>query len=156
MGPPQTSIPVLLARIHGTQVGFPALAVRAIVRAVAIAPLAGAPGIIEGAFNLRGTIVPVVDLRRRLALPPAALEPDQFIIILQTADRQLAVRVDDVDDVVEIQSSDLVSSGSLSPALQQLEGVATTASGALVIYDADAFLTQAESEALDVTSFVAA
>jgi purine-binding chemotaxis protein CheW len=150
----QATTQVLLARIGDTQVGFSATAVREIVRAVAIAPLAGAPAIIEGAINLHGQIVPVVDIRQRLALPAIAVSPTQFLIALQASERLIAVRVDDVEDMTEISESNLETPSALSPVLQRLQGIAATEGGALVIYDVDAFLTQAEREALDLTSLV--
>lgn len=151
-----TSLPILVARIDGTQVGFAASAVSEIVRAVAIAPLPGAPDIIEGAINLRGRIVPVVDVRQRLALPAVANSTEQFLVALQTTDRLIAVRVDDVEDVIEVARTSMESPSALSPALRRLHGVAAMAHGALVIYDMGAFLTQAEHEALDRTELVTA
>ena len=148
----QTTLPILLARLDGAQVGFSAAAVREIVRAVAIAPLSGAPGVIEGAINLHGRIVPVVDIRQRLALPAVALAPEQYLIALQTSDRLIAVRVDDVEDVIDIAESSLESPASLSPVLERLQGVAAIPDGALVIYDVNAFLTQAERDALDAAA----
>jgi purine-binding chemotaxis protein CheW len=145
----QSTLPILLARIDDTQIGFSATSVREIVRAVAIAPLAGAPGVIEGAINLHGQIVPVVDLRQRLALPAVPVAPGQFLVLLESGDRLIAVRVDDVDDVTDIPASNLESPSALSPVLQRLQGIAAIESGALVIYDVDAFLTQAEREELD-------
>jgi purine-binding chemotaxis protein CheW len=146
----QTSLPVLLTRLDGIQVGFAAAAVREIVRAVAIEPLPGAPGMIEGVINLHGRIVPVVDLRQRLALPALALAPDQFMVALQSLDRLVAVRVDDVEDMTEIPEGSLQSQASISPVLRRLRGVSAIASGALVVHDVDAFLTQTESEELDL------
>jgi purine-binding chemotaxis protein CheW len=149
-----SSLPILLARIDSAQVGFPASAVREILRAVAIASLPGAPDIIEGAINLRGRIVPVVDVRQSLALPASDVSPDQYLITLQTSERLIAVRVDDVEDVIAVQKSNMQTTKSLSPALERLHGVTAIATGALVIYDVDAFLTQAEQEALDLTALV--
>jgi purine-binding chemotaxis protein CheW len=145
----QSTLPVLLARLDGTQIGFSATAVREIVRVVAIAPFAGAPGVIEGAINLHGQIVPVVDVRQRLALPAVPVAPGQFLVLLETSDRLIAVRVDDVEDVTDIPASSLESPEALSPVLQRLQGIAAIESGALVIYDVDTFLTQAEREELD-------
>jgi purine-binding chemotaxis protein CheW len=144
-----STLSILLARIHGTQIGFSAAAVREIVRAVAIAPLAGAPGVIEGAVNLHGRIVPVIDVRIRLSLPALPVASDQFLVFLETSDRLIAVRVDDVEEVAEIPASSLESPAALSPVLQRLQGIAAIDSGALVIYDVDTFLTQAEHEQLD-------
>jgi len=149
--PVSASIPLLLTRLADTRIGFSANAVREILRSVAIAPLSGAPDVIEGAINLRGTIIPVVDVRRRLGLAATDNAPEHFLVLLETSDRVIAVRVDDVDDIVEVQIGDVEMSATLSPALQGLAGVAATADGALVIHDADAFLTQAEREALDAS-----
>ncbi len=140
---------VLLAQIGGTQLGIPADAVREIIRAVAIAPLSGAPAIIEGAINLHGRIVPVVDLRRRFGMPAAPTEPDQFMIVIESGDRLIAVRVDDVDDVTDV-AGELTAPGTLSPVIQNLAGVAAAEGGTIVIHDVNAFLTQAEAEALDL------
>lgn len=144
-----TAVSILVARLAGAQVGFSATTIREILRSVAIAPLLGAPAIIEGVVNFRGRIVPVVNVRQRLSLDAVANSPEQFLVLLETRDRLVAVRVDDVDDVVDIAASELETPGDVSPVLERIAGIAATASGALVIYDPDAFLTQAELDALD-------
>ncbi|MEP6992445.1 MAG: chemotaxis protein CheW [bacterium] len=149
------SISILLARLGGTQVGFSALAVREIVRAVTIAPLPGAPAIIEGAINVRGRIVPVVDVRQRLALPALANGPEQFLILLEAADRLVAIRVEDVEEVTDVPTGGLESPSAVSPVIARLSGLAAMETGALVIYDAGSFLTQAEREALDAAETAA-
>jgi purine-binding chemotaxis protein CheW len=140
-----------LLRVHlgGAVIGLPASAVREIVRAVAITPLPGAPPIVEGAVNVRGQLVPVVDVRRRLALPPKSLHPDEFLVLLAQGARTLAMRVDDVDDLVAVDAGHIETAGELSPALRGLTGLAARADGVLVIYDPDAFVSQAEAEAID-------
>ena len=140
-----------LLRVHlgGAVIGLPATAVREIVRAVAITPMPGAPAIVEGVVNVRGQLVPVVDVRRRLALPPRALDPDEFLVVLLDGARTLAIRVDEVDDLVEIDADAVEASVELSPALRGLAGLAARADGVLVIYDPGAFIAQGEAEALD-------
>ena len=76
------------------------------------------------------------------------------MILLETSDRFIAIRVEDVEDVAEISTSALEVPSALSPVLQRLSGVAAIANGALVIYDVDAFLTQAERDALDAAQHV--
>ena len=139
----------LRVRLGDAAVGLPAMAVQQIVRAVAIVPLPGAPPIIEGAVNVRGTVVGVVDVRARLALPPRALDPDQFLVLVRAGSRTLAIRVDEVDDLVDIPDGDVSAQSELSPALRRLSGLAARPDGVLAIYDVEAFVTQAEAEALD-------
>ena len=149
MTPETTAVSILLARLAGAQIGFSASSIREVLRSVTIAPLLGTPPIIEGAVNLRGRIVPVVNVRERLSLPALANSPDQFLVVLEVRDRLIAVRVDDVEDLVDVAPSELAPPRGVSPVVERLAGIAATASGALVIYDADAFLTQTEREALD-------
>jgi purine-binding chemotaxis protein CheW len=139
---------ILRVNLGGAVIGFPAGAVQEIVRAVAITPLPGAPAIVEGTVNLRGSLIPVIDVRRRLALAPRPLDPDQFLVVLALEARLVAVRVDDVDDLVEVAWGAVSGSAELSPALSGLAGLAARDDGALVIYDPAAFVSQGEGEAI--------
>ncbi|MDB4885966.1 MAG: cheW [Gemmatimonadetes bacterium] len=149
MTPPDTILSLLRVRLGDAVLALPATAVREIVRAVAITALPGAPAIIEGAVNVRGALVPVVDVRARLRLPARALDPDQFLVMLQAGDRTVALRVDEVDDLVDVSPREIEGTGTLSPAMQGLAGLSARADGMLVIYDPAAFVSQAESQALD-------
>lgn len=142
----------LLASVADVRIAMPVSAVEEIVRAVALTPLASAPAIIEGAINVRGVLLPVIDLRVRLGLPRRAIEPSDFLIILRLPARRAVIRVDDTDDVVHIDDTAITIPTSLSASLAGtpvLAGVATTADGALAIYDPAAFLSQAELEATE-------
>ncbi|MEO8622479.1 MAG: chemotaxis protein CheW [bacterium] len=153
MNPPTSSTSYLTASIAGVQVALPVSSVKEIVRAVALAIVPGAPRLLEGALNLRGTLVPVVDLRLRLGLPSRANDPSDSLIVLATNARLLAVRVESVDDVEEIDAASIANPSVISPvlaALPALAGIASRDDGALVIYDPATFLTQAEGEAIDV------
>ncbi|MEP6731061.1 MAG: chemotaxis protein CheW [bacterium] len=152
MNPPTSSTSYLIASIAGLQIALPASSVKEIVRAVALGVVPGAPEILEGALNLRGTLVPVVNLRSRLALPARANNPSDSIIVLVTDARLLAVRVESADDIEEITAENVANPSTISPvlaALQALAGVAPREDGTLVIYDPAAFLTQAEGDAID-------
>jgi len=139
----------LRVKLGDAAVGLPAMAVQQIVRAVAIVPLPGAPPIVEGAVNVRGTVVAVVDVRARLGLPTCALDPDQFLVLVTAGSRTLAIRVDEVDDLVDVPDGDVTMQSELSPALRRLSGLAARADGVLALYDVEAFVSQAEAEALD-------
>ena len=149
MTPPDTTLSLLRVRLGDAVLALPATAVREIVRAVAITPLPGAPAIIEGAINVRGALVPVLDIRGRLKLPARPLDPDQFLVMMHAGARTVALRVDEVDDLVEVDAHGIERTSTLSPALQGLAGLSARADGVLVIYDPAAFVTAAESQALD-------
>lgn len=141
---------LLRVRLGSAVLGLPATAVREIVRAVAIAPLPGAPAIVEGAVNVRGLLVPVIDVRHRLALATKPLDPDEFLIVLNAGARTVAMRVDDVEELIDVDADSMQTPAALSPALRGLSGVAAHDDGVVVIYDPDAFVSQGEVDAIDV------
>src|SRR5687767_15718888 len=114
---------------------------------VAISLLPGAPEIVEGVVNVRGTIVPVFDLRGRFALPPRPIEPGQHLVILGTGSRTVAVRVDAAEDFISIPDSEITGASTLAASAlgaestRHVAGVAATADGTTIIYDLSAFLS---------------
>jgi purine-binding chemotaxis protein CheW len=91
---------------------IPALKVREIVRLSAITAVPHLPDSIRGVINLRGKIIPVMDLRVRFGLPSAANTGQTCIILVQvrTARSQssaMGLVVDGVEEVVQLVESDI-------------------------------------------------
>ncbi|WP_293867766.1 chemotaxis protein CheW [uncultured Alsobacter sp.] len=77
-------------------------------------PLPNSAEHVLGVINLRGSIVPVVDLRRRLGLGPTELSRSSVVIVTDIGDRLIGVLADAVSDIVDIQETDLQA----APAIQ--------------------------------------
>jgi purine-binding chemotaxis protein CheW len=92
---------VLVVEIGRRHYGLPAAEVVELLRVVTCVPLARAPEWIEGVFSLRGTVVPVLDLRSRLGLPAKAAEPSDHLVVVWTWDRLVALRVDRALELAE-------------------------------------------------------
>jgi len=60
-----------------------------------------APEVIEGLINLRGQIVPAIDMRRRLGLPPRAGEQTPMNMVVRTEDGAISLLVDEIGDVMD-------------------------------------------------------
>jgi purine-binding chemotaxis protein CheW len=92
---------LVLFTLHGEQYAFPIAAVREIIRYTAPSATAAATGLITGLINLRGTVLPIVDLSPRLG---RQLEIDKGtrILVVEVANGWLGVIVDSVDGVREI------------------------------------------------------
>jgi purine-binding chemotaxis protein CheW len=91
--------------------------IREIVRPLPVTPVPKAPFGMEGLINLRGEVLPLIDLRARFDLEPRAqLElPRGRFLITRIGPRQLGLAVDDVHDVVEVRRADMrVGQGVLS------------------------------------------
>lgn len=85
------------------------LMVQEIIKTTTITHLPNSPEFIEGVINLRGNIIPVIDLSKRLNLPADRDEAfaNTRIIIANVEDRVTGFMVDSVTKVLKIQSSDI-------------------------------------------------
>lgn len=87
--------------LAGQLYGVPILAVQEVLADAEIEPVPGAPSEVLGVINLRGQIVSVIDLRRRLGLAPSEKGRGP-LIVFDGANETLAVRVDCVTNVRQI------------------------------------------------------
>ena len=74
-------------------------------------PVPGAPPELLGVINLRGEIRPVLDLARVLALPKGAERDSGFLLLLRQQNREVALRVDQVEKIRLLRSGELVNPG---------------------------------------------
>jgi purine-binding chemotaxis protein CheW len=140
---------VLVFEVGGQTYGLPTADVRELVRAVAITPLPGAPGVIEGVVNVRGCVLPVLDVRARFRLPPKALDPSDHFIVASAGPRGVILRVDRATHLALVDEGSVQAPETLGPAAAYVSGVARLEDGLVLIHDLTSFLSAAESEALD-------
>ena len=124
-------------------------AVEQVVRLVAIMALPEAPEIVQGVIDLRGRIVPVVDVRKRFRLPHRSPRLSDHLIIAHTARRPVALLVDAVEGVVDSTAAAVTAAAEILPGLAYLEGVVRLNGGPIFIHDLDSFLSLEEERALD-------
>ena len=82
--------------------GIPVTQVREVIRVADITRVPQAPAHVRGVTNLRGRILPVVELRSRLGLEPATTTPRSRIVVVEVADRVLGLLVDAVLQVAKV------------------------------------------------------
>ncbi len=82
--------------------GIPVAQVREVIRVADITRVPQAPLHVRGVTNLRGRILPVVELRSRLGLAPAPTTPRSRIVVVEVDDRVLGLLVDAVLQVVKV------------------------------------------------------
>src|SRR5690349_22899894 len=139
---------IVLVRVRGEAFGLLASNVAEIIRAVAVSPLPGSPPVISGVINVRGKTVVVIDPAVRFGKPEIAVRPDDNFVLVDTATRTLAVRVELAEDLIEVDDAGITAAKAASSSVDKIHGVAAMPDGALVIYDVSAFLSQAEDEAV--------
>ena len=97
--------------------GLEILKVREIRGYDSVTRIANTPDYIKGVINLRGTIVPILDLRIKFGLPSPAYDQFTVVVILNVAGRELGVVVDGVSDVVALTPEQVRPAPSLSPSV---------------------------------------
>lgn len=136
-------------RLDRQALALPLAAVLRAIRTVAFTPLPGAPAVIAGLIELRGEVLPVVDLRLRLGLPARQQRLEDQILIARSARRRLALPVDRVEGVVAWQAEDWAATGDLAPGTKYLRGIVKGKGDLILVHDLDALLSLAEEEAID-------
>ena len=150
---PAADAPAASAQYVGLRLGeqryaFPIQSVREIVVLGAVTPVPRTAEYVAGVANLRGTIIPVIDLRRLFGLPAEAAP--RRTVVLAVGDRTMGCSVDAVDQVVRLADE------AVQPAPKTLadgappyvRGFARHGEGILVILDADELLEPAHLAAV--------
>lgn len=110
--------------LDGERYGLPIEEVQEIQQIVEFHEIArGGDGVL-GTINLRGEVLPVLDLAQWLGLAPIARDLETPMIIVSTPSVRAALVVEAVDDVVGVQDSQVQSSPQLHPLSAVMHGVA--------------------------------
>ncbi|MCW8911507.1 MAG: chemotaxis protein CheW [Gammaproteobacteria bacterium] len=132
--------------------GVDILMVQEILRSAEVTAVPNSPEFVEGVLNLRGNIVPVIDLRKRLNLyDEASSQTKSWVLILNIDNRVVGFIVDHVTEVLKIEEKkiesapDIIVSGLES---QYIQGVCEIAGGLIIILDFDLVLFNEEQKVL--------
>lgn len=127
------------------------LAVFEVANMVAISSLPDMPPAIIGMVNIRGAVVPIVDLRLRFHAPNRSLELTTPIIFLHQADvGTYGIVVDDVDDVISLKPS-AISQTSLSQRARHILGLTDVKGRLIMLLDPkELILSSLEGQSLEM------
>ena len=143
------TVRLLTFELGGSRFGLAAALLREVLRAVAIAALPKAPLVVEGVINVRGAIVPALDIRRRFGMPALPVAPEQHLLIAQAGGRVVALRVDRALDLISVDASAIEAAASVAPGAEYVAGIVKLPDGLLVIHDLERFLSLDEAAGVD-------
>ncbi len=125
--------------------------VREVINFREITQLPKAPSFVKGIINLRGEVIPVIDLREKFGLSHEDYSPLTNVVIVEIGRKAVGVVVDNVRHVIRVSPSDLAPSppfiGGLSG--RYVNGVAKLGERLIVVLDMDKILTVPEMIELD-------
>ena len=142
-------------RLGGEEYGIDILAVREIRAHEKPTRIAGAPEFIRGVVNLRGVIVPIVDLRLKLGCAAAELNAFTVVVVLNVRGRVVGAVVDSVSDVLELGQDSIRPAPELSSAIDIgfITGIASPKTDdrerMLILMDIEALMASAEMGLVD-------
>ncbi|MBI5238330.1 MAG: purine-binding chemotaxis protein CheW [Deltaproteobacteria bacterium] len=135
--------------LEGHRFALPLGNVQRVFRLVEVTPLPKAPEVVLGVVNIRGRIIPVVDIRKRFRLPERRSELSDHLIISDTSRRPVGIIAESVEGISECPEKEVVSPGEIIPGIEYVEGVARLKDGIVLIHDIEKFLSLEEEEILD-------
>jgi purine-binding chemotaxis protein CheW len=145
----------LTFRLAGEEYGVDILRVQEIRGWTPVTRIPGLPEYIEGVLNLRGSVVPIIDLRSRFGIERIEHGAGTVIVVLKTvlADRTRTVGlvVDGVSDVCNVYGEQLKPAPDLGGAVDVrfLKGMAAIDDKMVILLDVDRLLGGADAAALD-------
>lgn len=132
--------------LGGEEYGVEILKVQEIRGYDAPTRLPDAPDYIKGVINLRGTIVPVVDMRLKFRLERAEYTALTVMIVLNVADRVVGMVVDSVSDVVQLSAEQVRAVPEIGATIdrQFLTGIGTLDERMLILLDIERLMSSTE------------
>jgi purine-binding chemotaxis protein CheW len=145
-GVPSGTLELVEVDVDGQRWALPLEAVERVVGMVAVSPLPGSPAGVSGVINVHGEIVAVLDLDVRIGRPSRDRGTRGRLLLARTSTRRVALAVDDVLGVVEVDRAAIGPPPEAVPA--PVAGIAALGDGVLLIYDVDAFLSPGDEQAV--------
>jgi len=141
----------LTFRLGNEEYGIDILKVQEIRGYDAVTAIANAPAFIKGVINLRGIIVPIVDLRIKFGVGSAHYDQFTVVIILNIGKRVVGVVVDSVSDVLTLTSQQVKAAPEFATTLntEYITGLGTVDERMLILVDIERLMSSADMALMD-------
>jgi purine-binding chemotaxis protein CheW len=146
---PAERVEMLVFEVAAQHYALVAADVVEIVRAVAVVPLPRAPLAVEGVVNVRGSVLPVLDVRKRFRLPAKKLAPSDHFILAKAAEYTVVLRADRVLELRQVPAQDITEAKQVLPHSEYVAGVVKLPDGLVLLHDVSTFLSQGELSSLE-------
>ncbi len=144
--------------LRGEEYGVDILRVQEIRGWDTVTPIPNTPSYIKGVMNLRGTIVPIIDLRERFGMEVMDYGPTTVVIVLKVhadeRERVMGIVVDAVSEVYNIGADDLKPPPDFGEVVnvEYVQGLATVDEKMVIVLDIDHLLSSGELASMDKTA----
>ena len=143
---------LVVARIFNEHYGIPIIQVQEIIKPTEITPVPKMPAFLEGVINLRGKIVPVVDLYKHFNLGEKKVTDDTRIIVSFVGEQPVGLIVDAVSEVIHVRASQVEAIPSAISSLdsQFVRGVAKMDGQLVIVLNLEMIIEDLERKSKNV------
>jgi len=129
--------------LNNEEYGLEILKVREIIGVMDITPVPQTPPFVTGIINLRGKVIPVVDLRLKFVMPKIEYTKETCIIVVDICNRLMGIIVDTVSEVLDIAGKDIEPTPSLGSGIKTdfILGMGKIKGKVKILLDIDRVLT---------------
>ncbi len=133
----ETGVQVVACTVEGEEYAIEIKIVQEIIRVLEITRVPHASPFISGVINLRGMVIPVMDLRKRFGLPPREPEETARIVVINWNREMVGVLVDSVSEVIWLpaQTVETPPSGTGGANTEFFSGIGKLGSRLLIMLD---------------------
>ncbi|ACA60289.1 chemotaxis protein CheW [Candidatus Desulforudis audaxviator] len=141
---------LVVFQLAGQTYGMDIARVFEIIRMETITRVPKAPSFVEGVIKLRGNIIPVIDLRKRFAMPPAESTANNRIVIVEMGGTTIGMIVDAVSEVLRISQADIEPPPPMVAGVDAayLRGIALWRDRLIILLDLEKILAEKEQARL--------
>jgi purine-binding chemotaxis protein CheW len=136
--------------IGDEEFGVDILKVQEIIRTMEITRVPRAPAFVEGVINLRGKVIPIIDLRKRFGLQTRGHDKNTRIIVIEISNMIVGFVVDSVSEVLRIPASTVEPPPPMVAGLESeyISGVGKLEDRLLILLDLNRLLSREERSVL--------
>jgi len=132
---------LVIFELNQQQFGLPILQIKEIIRLVYLTPIPLANNYLKGIINLRGQIIPVINLYKRLAFTEKEYSPESRIIVVEYNNYKVGIIVDCVLEVCRYSQHDIESVGNTGYPADCIAGFLKKDGQLVLILNPDIFQT---------------
>lgn len=132
--------------LEGEEYGVPILSVQEIIRFETVTRVPQSSDFIEGVLNLRGQVIPVVNLRKKFNLPEREKDSSTRIIVVEVSDKVVGMVVDEVSEVLQIPIENIAPPPPVGTNvdIQFISGMGKLDDKLIILVDIDRILSEKE------------
>ena len=145
---PEQELQLVSFNVGSEEFGVDILQVHEINRMIEITRVPKAPKFVEGVINLRGKIIPIIDLRKRFGMEEKEKDKDTRIVVVEINEQTIGFVVDSVSEVIRMPLANIEDAPELVTGIDAdyIQGVGKLEKTLLILLDLEKVMSKQELE----------